>query len=291
VPPVGSHGAVLESGEIGAWEYRLSSVPRLIAGCGPREPSPAHRHQAEADVLGGRCPHRRSSIVAGARRVTRAAGVVAFVEPPEQRVGGAAVLRTVVDSDVVVDVASELPELVLGDTARGMPPLRHGERAGEIDGLGVGHDRCDRVTGREPAGQRVVAEKRVDQRSAPVSVEAVPGPEGGDVGRLGERVGGCLAAVASGQPVVALCSVTTTRRQLVSGTYSSSMCRPRRNSVSRTLRMCVSSSRSVRLNAVSLLRRVPPRSSRGRRGSPGPRMRQRPRCRAAPEHRRRRRRR
>jgi hypothetical protein len=218
-------------------------------------------------------------------------GVVAFVEPPEQRVGGAAVLRTVVDSDVVVDVASELPELVLGDTARGMPPLRHGEHAGEIDGLGVGHDRCDRVTGREPAGQRVVAEKRVDQRSAPVSVEAVPGPEGGDVGRLGERVGGCLAAVASGQPVVALCSVTTTRRQLVSGTYSSSMCRPRRNSVSRTLRMCVSSSRSVRLNAVSLLRRVPPRSSRGRRGSPGPRMRQRPRCRAAPEHRRRRRRR
>lgn len=90
-------------------------------------------------------------------------GVVAFVEPPEQRVGGAAVLRTVVDSDVVVDVASELPELVLGDTARGMPPLRHGEHAGEIDGLGVGHDRCDRVTGREPAGQRVVAEKRVDQ--------------------------------------------------------------------------------------------------------------------------------
>jgi hypothetical protein len=68
---------------------------------------------------------------------------------------------------------------------------------------GLGHDRRDRVTGREPAGQRAMAEKRADQRFASVIVEPVPGPEGGDVGCFGERVGGFLAAVASGEPVVA----------------------------------------------------------------------------------------
>ena len=52
-----------------------------------------------------------------------------------------------------------------------------------------------------------VPEKRADQRFPSVVVDSVPGPECGDVGRLGERVGGCLAAVASGKPVVALLGV------------------------------------------------------------------------------------
>ena len=45
--------------------------------------------------------------------------------------------------------------------------------------------------------------ERVDQRDPPVAVEPVPCLKSSDVGCLGERVGGCLAAVPSGQPVAA----------------------------------------------------------------------------------------
>ena len=107
------------------------------------------------------------------------------------------------DSEVVVDVAPELAEIVFGRPAGWVAPAGHGEYAGEIDGLGVGHDRCDRVARGQPAGQRVVAEKRADQRFPPIIVQAVACPEGGDVGRVGEGVCRCLAAVVSGQSVVA----------------------------------------------------------------------------------------
>jgi hypothetical protein len=48
-----------------------------------------------------------------------------------------------------------------------------------------------------------VAEKRADQRFPSIIVQAVACPEGGDVRRIGEGVGGGLAAVVSGQSVVA----------------------------------------------------------------------------------------
>ena len=81
-----------------------------------------------------------------------AAWVVAFLEPAEQRVVGA-VLRVVVDSDLMVDVASELADLVLVRGPGGVAPAGHGEHVGEIDCFGVGHDRRDQVTGGQPAGR------------------------------------------------------------------------------------------------------------------------------------------
>ena len=108
----------------------------------------------------------------------------------------------VLDSKLLVDVALELAELVLAGGCGGMTPARRDEHVGQVDGLGVGHDRRDGVARLKSAGQGVVTE-RVDQRDPPVAVEPVPCPKSSYVSCLGGRVCGCLAAVASGQPVAA----------------------------------------------------------------------------------------
>lgn len=77
---------------------------------------------------------------------------MALLEPAEEWVVGA-VLRAVADAEVLVDVAAELANLVLGGRAGGVAPVGHGKHPGKIGGLGVGHDRRDRLAGWEPAGQ------------------------------------------------------------------------------------------------------------------------------------------
>ena len=96
----------------------------------------------------------------------------------------------------------ELLEVACDDGSRDSP-AGHGEDAGEVDGFGVGHDCRDRVVGRQLAGEGDFAAQRTDQGDATVPVEAVPCSEGGDVGCLGDRVDGFLAAVTAGQAVVA----------------------------------------------------------------------------------------
>jgi hypothetical protein len=48
---------------------------------------------------------------------------------------------------MLIDVASELTDVVLVGGAGGVAPVGHGEHAGEVDGLRVDNDRRDRVTG------------------------------------------------------------------------------------------------------------------------------------------------
>lgn len=130
-----------------------------------------------------------------------ARGGLGLLQPAEERVVGA-VLRTVVDAEVLLDVAPEPADLTLVGRVNAMAPVGHGEHVSEVDGLGVvttdvigSADAADRSAG--------CAEKRVDQWLSPVAVEPVASPEAGDVGCLGERGGGCLAAMMSSQPVVA----------------------------------------------------------------------------------------
>lgn len=100
---------------------------------------------------------------------------VALLEPAEEGVVDA-VFGVVLDSKLPVDVALELAELVLAGGCGGMTPARRGEHVGQVDGLGVGHDRRDGVARLKSAGQGGVTE-RVDQRDPPVAVEPVPCPK------------------------------------------------------------------------------------------------------------------
>ncbi|HZM76872.1 MAG TPA: hypothetical protein VFC19_14150 [Candidatus Limnocylindrales bacterium] len=114
------------------------------------------------------------------------------------------------DVGVLIHILLERSEIVVG---RGcwVTPAGHGEYSGQIDGLGVGHDRlgvghdrCDGVAGWTLSDDGRISEHGLDQRFAPVVVEAVPGPDFGDVGGFGEGVGGDASAVAAGQAVVAV---------------------------------------------------------------------------------------
>src|SRR6516162_687518 len=71
----------------------------------------------------------------------RAGGFAVLLEPAEQRVV-AAVHPRVLDSGAGADLSLELLEVACGRNG-GAAPAGHGEDAGEIDGLGIGHDCCD----------------------------------------------------------------------------------------------------------------------------------------------------
>src|SRR5262249_4489913 len=128
--------------------------------------------------------------------------VVALLEPVEERVV-TAVLGLVPDPKVAIDLASELTDLTLGSRSTWVTPTGHRQHASEVDGLGVGHDRRDRVAWRQPAGQGSTFEECSDQRFPPIKVESAARPDLGDVGRLGDGVRCDLAAVATDQPEVA----------------------------------------------------------------------------------------
>src|SRR6266568_2133393 len=82
--------------------------------------------------------------VPGTRRVLRGGGFTVLLEPAEQRVV-AAVHPRVIDSGAGADLSLELLKVPRGRRS-GAAPAGHGEDAGEIDGLGVGHD-CRDVIG------------------------------------------------------------------------------------------------------------------------------------------------